>query len=573
MSAIAHRPPSRFVAFLLRHRAAMRLAAFVVRHRAAWPAVGIVIAATAAYWFTLSSLADFLRLDTPLAYLLMLPFFSLLLAMVTVVRYEGRPAPRILLLDLVIGSALLLVALLAVTLLPAAWSTYYWVERPDVISLVLFVSGALIICYGTTWFWRLRSSIAFLVLMWPALYLHLMAGPMQSLTDATNSAVGAVASRLPLGVVSSAGNVLTVHTDAGSAISVVLSTACSGANGLLGIALIGSAMALMFDGRRFNKLLWVLTGLLLVFALNIARIVSLLTLARWGHPGFALGGYHAVIGLVLFVLTIGVMRLLAPLFRLRWGLSVAPAPRRQAPAPASAPVRRAGRVAIVTGLAMTAALALFAEAGMGDYASFVDGTGGPTVAAFSLDNPLPNGWGAGYVATYAWAQQYFGANSQFDRYVLQYGYNRREEAWMDVVRTDDQGSLDAYNLQSCFLFHNYRLGEVRRVDLGGGVTGLLINYADPASSARWASVSWALPILYKGSTAYERITLTSNVGQSGGSVAPDPTPTSGVQGMVLSLLNSIGGQAGSDPAYRTSDHSLQAVASSIAGSMTRRAAV
>jgi exosortase/archaeosortase family protein len=539
--------------------------ALAMRHRPAWPAVGLVAAAIVAYWFTLSSLADYLRLDTPLAYLLMLPLFSLLIVAATVVRYRGAPAPREPHIDLLVGVPLLIVALLLVTVLPAAWSTYYWSERPDVISLALFLSGGIAIAYGVTWLWRMRSALLFIVLMWPALYLHLTAGLMRSFTDVTNAALTTVAQHLPLDVSSAPGNILTLPTNAGKPISVTLSTACSGVNGVLGMALIGSALAIVFNGRRLRKLLWLVMGMVLVFALNIVRIVSILMLARNGHPDLALGSYHAVIGLVLFTLALGLMLLVAPLFGLRWSLSAAPRPGPTATPPARARSLGRLRAPAAAGIMLTAVLALLAERDLGSYATFIDGTGAPTVRAFDLGNQVPNGWKVSYFTTYGWAQQYFGSNSKFDRYVLDYGDSSHREAWMDVVRTDDRGSLEAYNLQSCFLFHNYLLHSTRRIDVGHGVTALLLNYSDPDTKAEWATVSWAWPVVHDRQTSYERITLTADLNRNSGRAAPNPEPSTGMRGVVLSILNSFGGgpSSGSEAVFHAADLALEGVANSI----------
>jgi len=66
---------------------------FAKQHRQAWPAVAIVVITVAAYHFTLLSLYDFLRLDTPLAYLPLLPLFCIGIA-----RAEG--ARRVIATDI-----------------------------------------------------------------------------------------------------------------------------------------------------------------------------------------------------------------------------------------------------------------------------------------------------------------------------------------------------------------------------------------------------------------------------------------------------------------------------------------
>ena len=550
-----------------------RLRGFARRHRRVWPVVGLALAAIAAYHFTLLSLLDFLRLDTPLAYLPLLPLFTVWTAAATVERYRGQKAPiQDRQVDYLVGIPMLVAALLLITAVPAVWSTYYWSERPDVISLALFVSGAVVVFYGFNWFWRLRAPLLFLFLMWPALYLHTAAGILQRFSDATNAALGVVVTRLPVGVTSGGQpGLLSVHLPHGAPLLVSIGSACSGASSVLGFALIGSAVLLMVQGRRPTKFLWLAVGLGLTFALNVVRILSILALASAGHPSFALGGYHAVIGLCLFALATVIMVSALPLFRLQlsdpW-----PATRTKVAASLNRP-RRGFRWFLPFAVFYVLTLLLsYADHDLRAYAAFADGTGAPTVEAFGTNPGQASTGYVQHVATYGWATQYFGPNSDFSRWAVSRP-NSGGVVWADVVRTDDRGTLDAYNLQNCFLFHNYFISTSRRIDLGNGVTGLLLNYSDPGTKSRWATVSWAWPINYKGETYYERVALTSDLSASGNK-QPDPArPGDGLRQAVISIWNDLGSStlpAAVQTKYVAADDSLQLVAASLVSNTVHR---
>jgi len=273
-----------------------------------------------------------------------------------------------------------------------------------------------------------------------------------------------------------------------------------------------------------------------------------------------------VIGLVLFGVAIGVMSALLPLFRLH----------REEPTERAAPTvapRRAGsrlRLPLVAFLLATLLLA-FADHDLRAYASFADGSGAPTVTTFMAQSPT-----AGdpsrivKVQTYPWAKEYFGAHSDFSRWALV--RPQQNVNWVDVVRTDDKGSLDAYNLQNCFLFHNYNISTSRRIDLGNGVTGLLLNYADSQTKGRWATVSWAWPVRYKGSTYFERISITSAL-QPGSTAAPDARPGDGLRSTVITVWNGLGSSKFNsvpEKQYLGTDAQLQAQASRLVESTLRR---
>jgi len=545
-----------------------RFKRFALRHRPLWPAALLTAAGLLAYHFTLLSLADYLRLDTPLAYLPLLPLVTAATVYVKVQQHRHSAQPiQDRQTDYLVGVPLMAAALVLITVVPAAWSTYYWSERPDVISLALFVSAGVILFYGFNWFWRLRGPLLFLFLMWPALYLHAMAGILDAFTNATNGALGQVVQHLPLGVTPGGGpGLLLITVKHAAPILISVGTACSGANSVLGFLLLGSASLLGVTGRRGAKLLWLAAGLALTFVLNVVRLTSILALASAGNPSLALGGYHTVIGLVLFSGAVTLMMLALPWFRLEWGTGT-PRAAAAGSGQAARPLR-IRRVPLVLFALVTLVLTA-ADQDLRAYASFADGTGAPTVTAFGS---VAAGTGARLykVATYPWATQYFGANSDFSRWsVVTPG---EYLMWADVVRTDDRGSLDAYNLTNCFLFHNYDITTSRRVDLGNGVTGLLLNYSDPSTRQRWATVSWAWPVRYKATTYYERVALTSSL-VVGSQALPDVRPGDGMRTVMLDVWNALGSSKFSsvpDKAFRPADDRLQDAATGLVAATLKK---
>jgi exosortase/archaeosortase family protein len=560
---------------------------FAQQHREAWPAVGIVIATLVAYHFTLASLFDFLRLETPLAYLPLLPIFCVVIAAITVRRYADAERPIVdRQIDVIVAVPLIIVALLMITLEPVIASAYYWTDRMDVVSMALFAAGATIILYGVTWFWRLKASFLFLLLMWPAIYLHLMAGVMQSFSDWTNATMAQVVHHLPLGASLDAnpGDVI-ISQGHNAQLVINIGTACSGADTVLGFALVGGAVLTVLGVGKGRKLLWWVSGIVLTFVLNIIRLTSIITLAHVGQPSFALGGYHAVIGLVLFGLAVLGMLWALPLFGLRVR-DPAPATTRrteeptvEAPVPTAAapttaigaltrlrPMLRSRRTLAISAVVVLTAVVALVDQGLLPYAAFDDGSGSPTVRVFAGAASAPAAWNVQPVGEYPWVTQYFGASSTWVRYAIRNG--QPGQVWADVVLTADKSTLDTYNLLNCFLFHDYDIRTTQRIDLGSGMYGLLLNYSDPQGGSRWSTVSWAWPVTHAGDSYYERITLTSSPLQ--GPLAPGTTfqPAGGPQDIFLDLLNGVSGGR-NDPSaavfYRNVDTSLRAEAQALVG--------
>jgi hypothetical protein len=74
-------------------------------------------------------------------------------------------------------------------------------------------------------------------------------------------------------------------------------------------------------------------------------------------------------------------------------------------------------------------------------------------------------------------------------------------------------------------------------------------------------------------TSYERVTLTADLQRHGAKGAPNPEPSTGVRGVVLSILNSFGGgpTSGADAAFHSADIALEGVANSIVAATLRGA--
>lgn len=519
-----------------------------------WRLAALVVAAAAGYHFTLLTFLDNLRLDTPLAYLPLMPLFAMGTALTTVRRFRGTPRPiQDRQLDLLVGLPLMAVALLLITVVPAQMSTFYWSERPDVVSFALFVCGAVILLHGLTWLWRIRGSLVFLLLMWPALYLHAGASLLNRLADGTNAALAAALAHLPVAAAASAdSSSFVVHPAARPPLLITVGSACAGGNAVLGVALLGTAVLLNRSGSRRRKAAWLCTGLVLAFAGNLVRLVSIVALAAQGHPSLALGAYHQTVGLVVFALVTAVM--LAALHR--FGLHRhAPLSAGEGPAARPEP-RRVARWRAMAGLGMAGLLVGtigIADHGLQVYSAYLDGTGLARVAGFGTAAAGFPGWSSQRIAAYDF-QQYYGSESSSDRFM----FIRRGSSpiFADVVRTPDRGALDAYTLENCFLFHNFAIRSSAHVGLVNGVVALLLDYQEPETHRRWSTLSWAWPVRQGGRTVYERVVLSVDLANG----VPPPPATQDAHspqaGGLAGVLDWLGRRSTGSGEYTASDAAL-----------------
>src|ERR1700694_2712437 len=130
----------------------------------------VLAAVIAAYNFSLIPLIRGLSLDSPLAYLGLVPFISLMLVIAGGLSHTREPDIHDRYFDYIVGIPLILAALVVIVVLPVPLSTFFWLWRLDLLSLPLFAAGALAIVFGARTLWRVKAPVAFLLLAWPIPY-------------------------------------------------------------------------------------------------------------------------------------------------------------------------------------------------------------------------------------------------------------------------------------------------------------------------------------------------------------------------------------------------------------------
>jgi hypothetical protein len=84
--------------------------------------------------------------------------------------------------------------------------------------------------------------------------------------------------------------------------------------------------------------------------------------------------------------------------------------------------------------------------------------------------------------------------------------------YLDVITTDDPGSLAAYGLQACYRFHGYQIASVTTADIGAGVHAQIIDYRNTKMDADWSALWWEWPYTVDGLTRYERVVVLMSEG-------------------------------------------------------------
>lgn len=511
----------------------------------------VVAAIGLAYHYSLLTLFRSLTLDTPLAYLGLVPLVSLLLAAIAARRWRWEPDVHDRYVDYIVGLPLLLVALLVMVVAPVALSSFFWRWRLDLLSLPVFAAGAITVAFGLRTAVRLRAAIVFLFLAWPLPYTLLLNDWLESFTGATVAVLRHAVAVLPVARPADGGDGSLFFIPYGADGFVVsVGSACSGVNGSLGFLLVGGALTGVLRGAAWRKLHWLANGLILTGGLNVARIMAIFAAGHLWGPSFALQALHPVIGLVTFNIGVVIAVGLLPWF----GLTLdAPPPLTHEPAgPATMsgrgppwrplPVRTASAaLCLIVG---ASALAGTADAGLRQFGSVAGDLGQPRLGEWSPAIAGVGGWTVRLTQSFPWVEQYFGRGATWNRYayLATTAPTGTTPAFVnvDVISTWDLGSFSTYGLEACYGFHNYRILGSGTADLGAGVVGHATAYYDPGARAGWTALYWEWPVQTGARERYERVIL--NLPTTGLRRAPiDSGQESLFADLQLALASILGG--------------------------------
>lgn len=459
-----------------------------------------------AYHQSLLSLMRGLTLDTPLAYLGLVPLIALGLATSLIRRPYNGPSIHDRQVDFIIGLPLLVLAAGANYLLPTEFSTMFWVWRIDMLTFPLFVAGAAVLIVGTRTTARAKVPIAFLFLAWPYPYTLALFRWLDGFTSLTIRALVRAVAVVPWAAHDASGDGSRFWIGEGvDKFRVSVASQCSGANSLLGFLLVGAALMVLVKGPRLGKALWLLVGAVVTWALNLVRIMIIFFAGdQWGES-VAIDGFHPVIGLFLFTVGMLVMVLSLRLFRLK---IVPPAPRTASGRNGYPKLKLAIPIAAV----ITVTLATL-NADIVRYSLVASDLGVPRLASFAMSPPTPSTWApTRKTDTYDWARRFFGEDSTWNRFSLTPPTPGNPGLWAnapiiaDVITSSSLSRLNAFGIEACYKFHGYDLRNQVTVDLGGGIKGTSMRWQD-GDGPVWTTVYWHWPVVEGGKRRFERVTL------------------------------------------------------------------
>jgi exosortase/archaeosortase family protein len=211
------------------------------------------------------------------------------------------------------GVAVFAVYIAALSYLRGALSFLFWSFRIDALLFPLVLISFILIVFGGKGVRKLKFPIIYSAFASPLLFY-----PLIKLNDAfvgINASAVYGMMRLAGIAVQKSGILLT----APSSYSISIASTCAALGIFIALLLFLVPMAYLYEGPIARKVAWVAAGMALMFALNIARMLSISLVWIYYGLSTALGIYHLFIGQLLFYAAIIISFLVAG----RFGLSIA----------------------------------------------------------------------------------------------------------------------------------------------------------------------------------------------------------------------------------------------------------
>jgi exosortase/archaeosortase family protein len=372
----------------------------------------------------------------------------------------------------------------------------------------LFVAGLIALLFGVRRLWAVRSAIVFLLLAWPVPYGLLLGDWLDAFTDLTAAAVRGVNDVLPAARSVETVPDLFIVDHAGQSFVVSVGSACSGVNSLVGFILIGIALLGVVRGSLARRFVWLSAGLTIIWLLNVLRIQLVLATGALFGPGVALDVLHPVAGLVVFNVGLIAMILVVPRFGIRFIELPSSAPTGPPSARNGGLLRRGSVIAVGAAAALLVGIA---NSGYARYEVITGDLGNARLVRFDMRAAQIAGWSASFVQNLDQAKQFFGSQARWARLMYAPTASARLQSshplYVDVIDTEDAGSLAAYTIADCYQFHHFRIDGNVSADIGAGVTANVITYFDPKDRSDWSAIWWEWPKEFDGGVRYERVVV------------------------------------------------------------------
>jgi len=214
--------------------------------------------------------------------------------------------------DVAFGSFLFIAYILLVSYSRSALSSLYMSYRIDALLFPLLLASLIAIIFGLDGIKKLKFLIVYSAFASP-LVLFSIINLNAAFTDFNANLVYSVLKYVGVPVVKNG-----IAIIAPSSSTVFIASTCADWGAFIAFFMFLLPVAYFYEGKISRKTIWVASGFLLVFALNILRMSFIALMWAYYGLGAAVSTFHLFVGQILFDVSIIVMVLLA----YKYGLNV-----------------------------------------------------------------------------------------------------------------------------------------------------------------------------------------------------------------------------------------------------------
>lgn len=445
-----------------------------------------------------SPLWNNLLADTPIADLVWIPVIALSWAAWNIVSRSTSSTDDDE-LNLILGGLLAALTGLALVLAPSRWPTTFVHNHAGLLLWPFWILAMTWLIWGLSFTRRISGPLLYLLLVWPPIFAGLANSTQTILVTWAVSILTLFSHMIPwITPVKPTGTFAVLYQH--HPFLVVVAQACSGADSLLGSAIIIPVIWFLFKGSFKSKLAISVIALVGALVLNWMRLAIIVVAVHFIGPHFTFAYIHPALGFVLFAfLVTSLMFLFRP-----FGLEI---PANRSSHRLKLPGwGRIGSAVIMSSTAFALLWPLF---------SLPQGSfGNPSkVTAYNVHTFLPS------LASFSKTPVYYanessvlgmGSATQADTYTQKTGKQALVEMWS----TPNATALATYGFHSCLLYHGDALAAVQSFQLLPGVVATAYAVELPPNHvggrrSTYVDVEWNNAILYKGHIHYMRWSIAS----------------------------------------------------------------
>ena len=235
--------------------------------------------------------------------ILMLPIFFIF-------KLKEKILPEVKRKDIAIGVLLSIIGIIATAYLKYALSFEFSAFGIGFLMLPVFVASFSILAYGIKNMKRFVSVIIYSIFTSPIVLLPVLL-QNQNFTAINSTIVYWIEKLFISGLKFSPPITITLNN-----VSIGIGQTCVGLGAILGLLFMLIPLAYFYNGTNKGKMKWVISGIVLLLILNIARMSIITSLWFATGPSQTLLTIHLFIGVLLFYLTLIIMILAARKFGL-----------------------------------------------------------------------------------------------------------------------------------------------------------------------------------------------------------------------------------------------------------------